>query len=350
MAKHKQRYKKHPGLVLKELEHIASTCTECGASNKIDWLAEMKFPHEAIKPNDGRGRWVPVSVPMICGVCASNYSHNIPIIERECRWHIYGDEAGRTIEYRGEKIHFFCLTLVGLHNKKQDLLQSKLHQFKLEARPDLDPAAWTHHFTEIWSDSGDHRKFSFNGVNEKVKYGERFANMISDLKPELVCYNFSNAILLTDNRKENAAKIKLQKEDLFKQALLITMDSMRLNKKAVVWHFDNIKDTTLGQATEGWAMECFLGLQYTPLFTYLAAGAHIAEPEFLKPGSHYLLEIADFISFCVARDFMKIADGKLSEIPSARLGKIFCHRIMGDGQPDYSHEMASFFLKRYFES
>lgn len=348
MAKHKQRYKKHPGLVLNELEGITSTCSECGASNKIDWLAEMKFPHEAIERDDSKVKWVPVSIPMHCAACASGYSHKIPVVERESRWHLYGDEAGRTIEYDGNKIHFFCLTLVGLHNKKHDSLQAKLRQFKLEARPELDPATWTHHFTEIWSDSGERRKFAFTGVDDKVKYGERFAKMISDLRPELACYNFSNAILLSDNRRENAANIKHQKEDLFKQALLITMDSMRSNRKTVVWKFDNVKDSTLGQVTEGWALECFLGLQYTPLFTYLAAGAYIAEPEFVKPGSHYLLEIADFISFCVARDFMKIAEGKLGEIPSARLGKIFCHRIMEGGQPDHAQEMASFFLKRYF--
>lgn len=348
MANHKKQYRKNPGLILRELEGTTSHCSNCGVENAIDWLKEMKFPHEPVKPNQGDGRWIPVSIPIECSGCKLNYVYQIPVIERESTWGLYGDEAGRIVEFNGERLHFFCLTLVGLHKRKHKLLQLKLNKLKLDANPDVAPEAWTHHFTEIWSDSGPGRRFAFPGVAEKISYGQSFAKMIFDLAPELVCYNFSSAIVLSDNRRDNASAIKSQKEDLFKQALLITLDSMRANKKKVAWYFDNIKDSTSGERTEGWALECFLGLQYTPLFTYLAAGAYIPEPVFMKPGSHYLLEVADFISFCMARDFLKISEGKLGEIPSARLGKINCYRIMGNGQPDSACEMGSFFLKKYF--
>ncbi|MFG0460816.1 hypothetical protein ACF8GG_15920 [Pseudomonas sp. yb_1] len=348
MAKPKKRYKKHPGLLLSELEKVTSPCTNCGADNSIDWLNEMRFPHEAIEPHGGGGRWVPISVPVQCKICESHYHHKIPVLERESTWHLYGDEAWRIIEDKGKRIHFFCITLVALHNSRQEELNLKLRKFKLEARPELAPEEWPHHFTEIWSDSGAKRKFALSGLKEKIQYGERLAKMIAGLSPEIVCYNISSATILKGTRKEIAATIKLQKEQIFKEALLITLDSMRQNKKGVVWHFDNVKDSTTREVTEGWAMECFLGLQYTPLFTYLAGGTYIPEPEFMKPGSHPLLEIADFISFCVARDFMKIFEGKLGEVPSARLGKINCYRTNVDGQPDAAYEMASFFLMRYF--
>lgn len=348
MAKHKLRHKKNPGLVLKELIGSTSTCTDCNTEKEIDWLAETKFPHEAIEPHGGGGHWVPISFSVFCSECDKYYFHEVPVVERECPWHIYGDEAGRIIEADGKRIHFFCLTLVGLHKNKHELLQKRLNKFKLEARPDLAPEDWTHHFYEIWSDSGPDRRFAFTGVDQKVRYGERLAKLISDMTPELISYNFSSAIILSDSKRENAQAIKKQKEDLFKQALLFTMHAMRENRKSAIWHFDNVKDTTLGEATEGWALECFLGLQYTPLFTYLAAGAYTPQPEFVKPGSHYLLETADFISFCVARDFLKISQGKVGEIPSARLGKMMCYRVMEDGQPDERFEMGTHFLQRYF--
>ncbi|MBK5412069.1 hypothetical protein JFU58_26530 [Pseudomonas sp. TH34] len=348
MANNKKQYRKNPGLNLIELEATTSSCSACGTENAIDWLGDMKYPHEAVVPNHGDGRWIPVSVPVKCSNCMLDYHHNIPIIDRDGTWGLYGDEAGRIVEFNGKRIHFFCLTLIGLHRSKHELIKSKLNKFKLDARPDLAPETWTHHFTEIWSDSGPERRFAFPGVAEKINYGQRFAKMIKDLSPELVCFNFSSAIVLGDARKDNASAIKTQKEDLFKQALLATLDTMRINKKGVIWHFDNIKDSTSGERTEGWALECFLGLQYTRLFTYLAAGIYIPEPKFMIPGSHYLLEVADFISFCIARDFLKISQGKAGEIPSARLGKIYCYRIMEDGQPDYAFEMGSFFLKRYF--
>lgn len=346
--KNKKPYRKNPGFRIVELEKEKSKCGHCHYENKIDWLSDMPYPHQTVKSDHGDQHWIPVSFPMDCENCKQRYDHNVPIIERNGTYSLYGDEAGRIVHFQGQDIHFFCLSIVGVHERKREQLQNQLRNFKLEARPDADPSGWPHHFTELWGDSGPERKYSFDGVAQKIDYGKRFAKMIEKAQPELVCFNFSNAIVLKGSSKDKAAAIKFQKEDLFKQAILMTLDVMVMHKSNVRWYFDNVKDATDRERTEGWAEECFRGLQYTRLFTQLAAGALVPEPKFLRPGSHFLLEIADFISFWFARDFLKISQKKISEVPSAWMGKIKCYRIQENGQCDAASERGTLFLSRYF--
>jgi len=123
---------------------------------------------------------------------------------------------------------------------------------------------------------------------------------------------------------------------------------MRKNKKTARWTFDNIKDTSDGKKTEGWADECFLGLQYTRLFTYLTGGKAIVAPTFVPPGSHYLLEMADFISFCMAREFQRVSEGKNAELQSGLMGKMINQIVEANGEPIWIYENGSISISRYF--
>lgn len=345
----KRPFRKNPGVVPVDLDTVKATCIYCGFKNDINWVEDLLFPKEPIELSDASGHWVPVSFPITCLDCKKDFDFNTPIKEKESTWNLFGDEAARIITRNGKQISFFCISLVGLHKDKHDIAKNKIQKLKLVARPDVAPELWPHHFTQIWSDSGEDRVFSFSSVQEKIFYGQKLSKLIKNLKPHLSTFNFSNAIILPENKKDRASALKHQKQDIYKQALLTTLSIFRENNKGIRWTFDNIKDTTDGTKKEGWADECFLGLQYTRLFTYLCAGIAVHPPKFVQPGSHFLLEIADFISFCMAREFQRVSEGKNSEIPSGLMGKMINQMVEVNGNPFWFNELGSISIRRYFQ-
>lgn len=78
-----------------------------------------------------------------------------------------------------------------------------------------------------------------------------------------------------------------------------------------------------------------MGLKYTPLFTWLSAGATILKSSFAEPGTHYLFEIADFTSYSVAREFERSIRGKDVEFSSSLLGKGFYQGTIANGDVLY---------------
>jgi hypothetical protein len=331
-----------PGIVPEELVGKKFPCESCGVSLEVPWLDKLSFPSRPIVPNSGDGHWVPASIPLRCKAeeCAHVTNIKVPIREREATWTLYGDEAGRYFDephslVSKEPLHFFCITLAGLHKDSWDAVAHKIQEAKVSVRPKEDPGSWRHHFTQIWGSSPEHKQFDLPTKDAKIEYGRRFAGIISEARPALVSFNISSCIVVPRNSDKRKKAINQQKQEMFSQAILSSLQEMRKHKKGVQWVFDNIKDSSSKTPTEGWASECFLGLQYTRIFTWLCAGATTLEPKFVKPGSHFLLEIADFISYCVAREFLMAAKSTQTEFPSSMLGEGFYQGTVGDGSVCY---------------
>ena len=331
-------YRAAPSLVPEELSEMEFPCPVCKTAVRVPWLDKLSLPKRPIKSDVADGHLVPARFPIRCPVdtCQNEFNISIPRLPNSSYWTLYGDEAGRYISKPSEKhsnqaLYFYCITLVGLHHRKQKRVQRQIEKLKMMIAPNRDPNTWQHHFTEIWGSKSDSGKFTLKNKDEKIEYAKKFAKIIRDARPDLVTFNVSGCILVPENKKEWQKQIKAQKEELFCQSILYSLRHLRASELGVRWVFDNIKDTTKGSRTEGWASECFLGLQYTRLFAWLSAGTTILEPDFVTPGSHYLLEIADFISYCVARDFEKVEQGSSSEFPSSLLGTGYFQGILGDG-------------------
>lgn len=335
----KQPYRPSPGLIPEELNGKRYECPNCGSMVEVPWTEKLEFPKQPIQPYSGIGFWVPVSFPLQCSDCNSTFDVEVEVKSYESLWHLYGDEAGRFIHRKTTKnsvdLNFFCITLVALHESRHSRVKRSIRKLKKSIAPSVDPDQWQHHFTDIWSAKPSSRKYSLNNKEEKIKYGKEFARIIRKARPELVTFNVSGCLKIPDDNKDRKTHIKYLKEDIFSQSILTTLKQMRDFGKNVKWVFDNVKDASYGKRTEGWAEECFLGLQYTRLFTVLSAGAPILKPEFVTPGSHYLLEIADFISYCVAREFEKAVQNSKTELPSSLLGKGFYQATLGNGKVNH---------------
>ncbi|VVS91428.1 DUF3800 domain-containing protein [Desulfoluna spongiiphila] len=334
----KQPYRPNPGLVPQDLYEKRVVCPKCKREFQIPWTEKLEFPLQPIEPNQGGGYWVAAGIELCCPYdeCNHKFEISVPNIPNESRWVIYGDEAGRYIDkpnpkYSTDPLNFFCITLVGLHNSKQEKLQRQLNKLKSQIRPSEPPETWQHHFTDIWNENGSSGKYNLQTKKSKISYVNKFAKLIRESRPELVSFNISGCIIVPKDKKERKKQIRFQKENIFSQTILTTLNELRKQKKTVKWVFDNVKDTTGGPRTEGWASECFLGLQYTRLFTWLSYCAPVLEPEFVAPGSHCLLEVADFMSFWYAREFQQSVNLAKPEIPSSYMGTGFFHGTIGDG-------------------
>ncbi|KFF82335.1 hypothetical protein HM80_17855 [Pseudomonas syringae pv. syringae] len=207
-----------------------------------------------------------------------------------------------------------------------------------------------HHFTDIWSTNADAGKYNLKSLPAKIKYGEDYAALIKRMRAHLQLFVYTSVMVLPSDSKARAILLKNQKEELLKRTMLDSLDLFRSNESVPLWTFDNIQDVTKRPKREGWAEECFTGLQFTPLFVYLSAGAAVHAPQFVSPGSDLLLEVSDFVSFTIGREFMMLAKSKQAELPSGQLGPIIFNMVENNGNTVRVNELGSFALKRFFKN
>jgi len=313
-------------------------CPKCKGITHIPWVENQVFPKQPVLPHHGGGQWIPVSVNIKCNTpgCRETIIVETPIVETKSKWNLFGDEAGRLINeplpsLSKKSLHFFCITLVGLHSTRQKRVERKLRRLKKSICPKKDPSTWVHHFTDIWGSDPKERKYDLATKKQKIEYAKSFARILRSERPNLVSFNISSCIEIPSDKRGRKTLLKYQKEDVFSQSILLTLDKLRELQLSVPWTFDNVKDSTNGSRTEGWASECFLGLQYLPLFTWLSAGAYIEEPRFVQPGSSFLLEVADFMSFWTAREFQRKSVGKVCELSATSFGKGYYQGTIQNG-------------------
>ena len=291
-------YRKAPPLIPSELIGKTIQCPHCNSEVPVPWTEKLEFPKQTIEANDKKGHFAPIDFPLLCNndSCKHKFYARVPIVEKAGWGTLYGDEAGR---HPNKSMDFFCITLVGLEGRKHEKIRSQIEKIKQSISPHRHPNDWQHHFTDIWSSSPESKVFNLKTKEEKIKHAKNFAKIIREARPELATFNISGFIRSPSDQKDRKTALKNLKEEIFRQAIVTTLKQSSENKLSVRWVFDNTSDASSGKRTEGWALECFLGLQYTRLFTWLAGGLPVVEPEFVQPGTHCLLEIADFISYCV---------------------------------------------------
>lgn len=312
-----------PPLIPKHLLGAEYTCSSCKRRNQIDWTKPQPFPKQPIVLTLGEGHLVPTSITQVC-LCG-NYNHvPIPTKNIESSWGLFGDEAERIFsegELPGEprKAHFFTMTLASMHQNGALRFQRRLNRLKKSVRPDWEPDTWKLHMTEIWSVPPNTKGFALGSKAEKIRFIRAVANLLRKSRPDLFTMNVSSCRVLTGNESWNKL-VKANKQEVFATALMSSLQTMGDNNKSVYWSFDHSVPPEKRTGSEGWAEEVFLGLQYSPVFTWLSAGNLVQPPRFRVPGSHYLLEVADALSFLVARDFDQRVKGRHSDFPSSLTG------------------------------
>ncbi|MFA6412172.1 MAG: hypothetical protein WCW53_05690 [Syntrophales bacterium] len=86
--------------------------------------------------------------------------------------------------------------------------------------------------------------------------------------------------------------------------------------------FDSEKESLASEVIHKWARDTFRGSQQSLLYGFLSKGIEIPEPKFVSPASSPGLEIADLVSFSIARFYDRMWKGKEIEIDPGRMGLV----------------------------
>lgn len=78
---------------------------------------------------------------------------------------------------------------------------------------------------------------------------------------------------------------------------------------------------------EGWSRNTFLGSRHYLAIELLAHGNEIQPPQFAQHGSKPGLELADILSYFLARNLLHMKQGRNTEIPMSAFGEA-CYMVM----------------------
>ena len=302
-----------------------------GHDFSVDWLA--KTPPSTVFFKVGNGLLRQRTYGTLCTVCGAPYNmpiHNAKYVRDA---DIFGDEAFRFVD--GKSI--FCYTFVGFvgPQKSEKKLKREYNRIKTRLAPTVNPDEWVLHVTELLS--SDKRRESkylshLNGYQalEGLREIARLIGMFSS-SSHLNVYN-SVSILLGDVKGEGKAGAL---DEVYSSVLMHAVSEYTASGVAPKFYFEST-------GADGWAKSLFDGGRLTLLWTRIANGLPVMSPLFVSPSYSFYLEIADVVSFLVARHLYCIgsrAEGRMveSDIDPSLLGKLRYIWTDGDGGWNLSH-------------
>lgn len=293
------------------LASVMIKCSACGFLYPPDWFRLWPDAFAAVPTKSGEGFWVPRAHLVDCTKCATANTIEIPRLARLTTVRLGGDDAHRS--HAGLVV--FTYSLVGVDHKMQPALEDALREVKRSVEPNRRPT-WLIHMKDILSGHNRSRHPIFHAWSRRQV----------TLLIEGVCEVFRVAKWLLAYNMCNTRVISAPAEALKAQTYLAlvarVIDEMTAGQAQPHIVFDQEKRSSQARTVYKWARDAFHGTQRCLLYAFLARGLDIPEPAFVPPGSEPALELADFLSFVVARyhhcRWQKIAP----EVDPDRLGSI----------------------------
>ncbi len=323
----KNKSKKVQNLLKHLPEDIAALrleCPECSKQFRPNWFKLSSEPRIPIKPNDhdGTGRWVPTKSYEICPFCEEVVPLDLPVVEMQSKVMLFGDEAYR--EKQGKLV--FTYSLVGADFKMIPKIEDSLRELKLKLCPSESPDGWAFHMKELWS--GDQRrKHRIFGTwdFEKVLFAvQGIFQLIQSHAECIFMYNIASTAKGSMKGFNSKSALERPQDNTYILLINYVINELTTAKAQPVLKFDAEKQTKGNQVIQGWARDAFSGSQRCLLYSFVAKGIEVPEPVFVQPASQACLELADFISYIVARFYLKKWQGKEIEkvLDPHNLGKV----------------------------
>jgi len=303
-------------------------CKSCGLDNEIPWGKERKDPFIPVTPDDfdpvtNNKVWVPSSFGMPCKRCSAQVYLELPRKKKTSELHLFGDESFDT----GSNI--FTYTLTGADFRIISEIEKKVIKLKSDILPEKDPLGWTIHMKVLWSRKERLKNSTFqNWTLDKVwTLINGVVELIASLEKDLFVYS----ITLTKKHPYNSQSIEQAKYNCYTMLLMAVIEEATTSGAQPNIHFDSEKNGTSDRVIHQWASEAFGSAQKQLIYTYLAKGISIPEPQFIKPASHPCSELADFISFWIRRYHIKKEKDEKCEVDIEKFGKITYYGFTNNG-------------------
>ena len=293
-------------------------CTSCGGVFAPGWL-DSRAPVTHVTANDGQV-WVRQTLVLECPFCKGDVEHRLPIVKQIARYGFFGDEAYRDVDNK----HVCTLTIVGTNQVRLGAVEQKVIDFKKAIAPDVDPTSWSLHMKIL--KSGDQRlthPIYKSWDHQKVQSCiEGLYALLNSFDEAFYVVNATGIVHLPADRKKMETAKAYVKKEIYSSLLLHTIYVATSNGVMPYFVFDADRDSNSEIIVHDWARKTFLGSHKNLLYAHLTHGIQIPEPEFVKPASRPLLELADFISYVIGRFVFCRLSNKPNDFDPKRLGKI----------------------------
>ncbi len=314
MTNRKYRSEKQEFFFLPELLLSLKFKCENGHDFYPDWLKKCR-PQTPVRAKAG-GFFIPVTRTETCNVCGGKVSISLPTQKIKGSGSFFGDEAMR--ESGENYIVTYSVVQKPTGTTFQEDLFSDLAKAKQKLCPKLNPNAWVIHCKDLHdgrlrkrsSDFSDLSKGDINGFFYEL------AELIS--KHKLTVWNAAYVL------PKPARFTKREAQD----AKTVVYGALLL-KVIVDCSESGIMPHLFFERTEkdGWAKRQFNGMLHTMMWPFITKGVPIPTPKFVSPDFDPVLELADFVSFVIARylfvrEERKRGESKDFDIDPATLGHV----------------------------
>lgn len=264
----------------------------------------------------GPKRWILQSVSQQCSNCKANVAIALPVNKMRTRGSLFGDDAER--EHKGRKVSVY--SLVGADQSLLPEFEMKVRTLKQKLLPAIPPDNWKIHMKDMWAGSSrlEHPVYQALSLEDVIGFVDQLLTLVKE--SNLFIYN----IALTAGQgslSSICAPNGLKKEAYIILVLNVIDEWTTMNAQPSVF-FDSEKNSEANEIIHEWARDTFRGSQHSLLYGFLSKGIEIPEPKFVPPASFPGLEVADFVSFTIARFYHRKWEGKEIEIDPARMGHV----------------------------
>lgn len=315
--------------VPQELLESRFNCIKCGKSSKIDWLRKRVDTIGAIESNDKSTYLVRLTAFEECEHCNSSNEIMVPNSIQKDKFYLFGDEAFRDI---GDSI-FYTYSLIGTSSSFIDEIEKELFEMKKIVDPNSNPADWKIHFKEIWSGQKRNNHPIFN--NWTLKNTNNLLEGISNLFQKFGSKIYKTNVSLMagkGNLNNNQHLNEVLRNESYLLLCMNTIDLLTKNSCQPIIIFDADKESNSEIVIQKWAKDAFSDGCNNLMYSFISRGILIPEPIFVKPASKPLLELADALSFAVARYNFKVLNGNAPEIDPKIFGSVNYCTLRNNGK------------------
>jgi hypothetical protein len=305
--------------VPEQLRAVRVQCANCGTPFSPDWLKQRGFPMGSIEAEGGY--WVRLSAQEKCPSCGQFSEIALPVVDKKAKVALFGDEASRQLNR--SSAYLYTYSLVGTSKPYLSGIESEIRQLKKEVSPDLDPDCWKIHMAIIWSGQQRRKRPEFANWNRQRVEAliDGIGEIIRGASDRVFKYN----IVLAGQAGPPTGQQEFEsyvRDEAYILLVMHVIDKVTSLGGQPVISFDSQKPSKANQVIHQWARDAFQSGQGNLLYSFLSHSIFVPEPVFVTPASHPLLEVADFMSFAVARHHYRIFNGAEPEIDLKILGDV----------------------------
>ena len=328
------RYKQPPFLP-PEISDQKKRCEQCEQINRPNLWKHHDEPFGPVYPAGSTGEdgmWQREYVNVQCR-CGATIEFSIDPKKLGPEVTFYGDEAERI-----EKDWIVeTYSLVAGTTGTISAITEKLYEAKKALIPDTDPTSWSVHTKNMFPphERARHPMFSHIASDRIQMFFEECAAALRTYDKE----NWNTAIFGFRRPATSKKQRRRDKKDALSvmHLAILSASIYRATKQGLRPKFvlDAQKSVTTLPHVEGWSRDTFLGSRHYLASEFLTHGNEIQPPEFARPGSLPGLEMADILSYFLARNLLHMKQGRSTEIPISAFGSMYFMVMIDAGNVDY---------------